>query len=449
MFPIVPLKSKARTRSRNVLLTKHLYRPNRHPARDLHRPRHRALRAEIPLSDSRAQPLQPVTQPRSLPDQRLLPRHLQRTNSEPHKPRDRLVKDQTRESQPRAARDPREERQLCPREPFRDKPSPSRPTRPSRARPENAPVHFRPPTHYRGDSARAAIAWPLRAPRHASAAVGKVNHETARRLWIAIALRILNKANERTLTPYADMMLAIPSIARAVARAKRDETPAASARRSRSRAPPRARQPEATSASIHSRADSLLLLLRLVLVFRSLSLIRDCPLRAIARSTASSSVRWSWPLLLRPSFFCSVSHSDTAFRQLRLRLPRIDRIVAACRAALLLLLLRLSFLCAQTDYLPLTLDSPALLPGLFAQAASPRSAVPLLSLLTPARQPTSWPVAAGFLCCRSSSWSNPVLLYAVAYRALVPSPRRRHQLPAGPPLRAGGDTICAPRCCTS
>ena len=59
-----------------------------------------------------------------------------------------------------------------------------------------------------------APGWPgyFGAPRHASAALGRAAHEAAANAWIAIAMRILDGADERSMKRYADMMLAILAI---------------------------------------------------------------------------------------------------------------------------------------------------------------------------------------------------------------------------------------------
>lgn len=56
--------------------------------------------------------------------------------------------------------------------------------------------------------------WPgyFGAPRHASAALGRAAQEAAATSWIAIAMRILDGADERSMTRYADMMLSLPAI---------------------------------------------------------------------------------------------------------------------------------------------------------------------------------------------------------------------------------------------
>jgi creatinine amidohydrolase/Fe(II)-dependent formamide hydrolase-like protein len=50
------------------------------------------------------------------------------------------------------------------------------------------------------------------APRHATAELGRAEMAAAHRLWIEIAGRILDGADERAMTRYADTMLAIPPI---------------------------------------------------------------------------------------------------------------------------------------------------------------------------------------------------------------------------------------------
>jgi creatinine amidohydrolase/Fe(II)-dependent formamide hydrolase-like protein len=59
-----------------------------------------------------------------------------------------------------------------------------------------------------------APGWPgyFGAPRHATAEQGRAELDAVNRLVIAVALKILDGADERTMTRYADMMLAIPPI---------------------------------------------------------------------------------------------------------------------------------------------------------------------------------------------------------------------------------------------
>jgi creatinine amidohydrolase/Fe(II)-dependent formamide hydrolase-like protein len=60
-----------------------------------------------------------------------------------------------------------------------------------------------------------AEGWPgyFGAPRHASAALGRIDQETAKKLWIDMALQILRGTDPKKFPRYADMMLAIPPIA--------------------------------------------------------------------------------------------------------------------------------------------------------------------------------------------------------------------------------------------